>query len=94
MTNALTTNSNSIFYDSDSISKNLLSKARKSFYVKSKVLAKLYNKLENESRLYIDENDNIVAPFYTPFVEQQEDMDRSALYSFKGPFQLLHADMA
>ena len=44
--------------------------------------------------LYIDDNDNIVAPFYTPSVEQQKDINRSTLFSFEGPFELLHADIA
>ena len=29
---------------------------------------------------------------YTSFVEQRKNFDRSTLYSFKGPFELLHAD--
>lgn len=34
-------------------------------------------------------------PFYTLFVEQRKDIDRSfALYSIKTPFDLLHADIA
>ena len=34
-------------------------------------------------------------PFYTPFVEQKKDIDRSsALYSINGPQQFFHADVA
>ena len=29
-----------------------------------------------------------------PFVENQRNIDKSTLYSFNGPFQLLHADIA
>ena len=29
----------------------------------------------------------------TTFVEKKDDIDRSTLYSFDGPFQLLHADV-
>ena len=29
-----------------------------------------------------------------PFVEKKSDVDRSTLYSFSGPFELLHADIA
>ena len=33
--------------------------------------------------------------FYTPFVEQKKDINRSsALYSTKAPFELVHADVA
>ena len=87
--NALTANSSSTFHDADGISKSLLSKARKTFYLKDKALAKLYNKLKNKNNLYMDENDNIVASFYTPFIEQQKDIDRSTLCSFKVPFYML-----
>ena len=34
-----------------------------------------------------------IAPVFTPFVENQRNIDRSTLYSFNGPFQLLHADI-
>ena len=37
----------------------------------------------------MDENDNIVASFYTPFIEQQKDIDKSTLCSFKVPFHML-----
>lgn len=34
-------------------------------------------------------------PFYTPFVQQKKDIDRSsALYTVNGPFQFFHADIA
>ena len=34
-------------------------------------------------------------PFYTPFVEQKKDIDRSsALYSINAPLQFFHADVA
>ena len=33
-------------------------------------------------------------PTKTLFVEKRGDIDRSTLYSFDGPFQLLHADVA
>ena len=92
--NALTANSNSIFYGADGISKNLLSKARKTFYLKDKILAKLYKELKNKNKLYIGENDNIVAPFYTPFVEQQKEIDRSTFCSFTVDFELLHVGIA
>ena len=49
--------------------------------------------MESKNKLYVDENNNIIAPSYTPFVEQNKDNDRLTLYSFKGPFELLHADI-
>lgn len=83
--NAINRNSNSIFYGADRISKNLLYKARKLFYVKDNILGKLCNELENKNKLFVDDNDNITAPCYTPFVERKKDIDRLTLYSFKGP---------
>ena len=32
-------------------------------------------------------------PLTTPFVQKKKDIDRSTLYSFKEPFELLHADI-
>ena len=44
---------------------------------------------------YESENPKTKIPFYTPFVEQRKDIDRSsALYSIKAPFELVHADVA
>lgn len=83
--NAINRNSKSIFYAVDRISKNLLHKSRKLFYVKDNILGKLYNELENKNKLFVNDNDNITAPCYTPFVEQKKDINRLTLYSFKGP---------
>ena len=45
--------------------------------------------------LYESENTKAKIPFYTHFVEQRKDIDRSsALYSIKAPFELVHADVA
>ena len=33
-------------------------------------------------------------PLTTQFIEKRSDIDRSTLYSFDGPFQLLQADIA
>ena len=50
--------------------------------------------MKNKNKLYTDENDDIIVPSYTPFVEQKKNIDRSTLYRFKSPFELLHADIA
>ena len=42
--------------------------------------------------LYESEDPKNSIPFYTPFVEQRKDIDRSsALYSIKAPFKFMHA---
>ena len=35
-----------------------------------------------------------IIPAHIPFVEKKSNIDRSTLYSFGGPFELLHADIA
>ena len=86
----------SVFYAADRINKTLLNKARKSFHKKDKIFYKFYLKLKNKNILYEnDEGTKTRIPFYTPFVEQRKDIDRSsALYSIKMPFELVHADIA
>ena len=87
----LVNNENSVLYAVDRINTRLLNKVRKSSYEKDKVFYKLFKKLENED--VIEENSKI--PFYTPFIEQRKDIDRSsALYTVNAPLQFFHADLA
>ena len=89
----LVNDQNSIFYSTDRINKTLLNKGRKSSYEKDKVFYKLFNTIEDRNILY--ENDENRVPFYTPFIEQKKDIDRSSsLYSVNGPLQFFHADIA
>ena len=66
----------------------MLKKIKKSKYEKDIDFVKLFDRnvnfLENERRS---------VPMKTTFVEKKDDIDRSTLYSFDGPFQLLHADV-
>ena len=88
----LFTDANSVFSSAEKINKTLLNKARKSFYEKDKVFYKLYARIEDQN---ISDNDKVKVPFYTPFLERKKDIDRSsALCSIKGPFELVHADVA
>ena len=45
--------------------------------LKSKRTKNLFNALN------VDDNDNIIAPFYTSFIEQKKYINRLTLYSFK-----------
>ena len=70
----------------------LLKKLKKSYYSKDKLLLKLISLIEN----YIDQinktkEDQI--PARLDYVGKRE-IDRSTLYSFDGPFRLIHADVA
>ena len=51
--------------------------------------------MEEKNVLRQSEDPKKFIPFYTPFVEQRKDIDRSsALYSVKATFELMHADTA
>ena len=89
----LVNDQNSVFYAADRINTTLLNKGRKSSYEKDKVFYKLFNTVEDGNIIY--ENDENRVPFYTPFVEQKKDIDRSSsLYTVNGPLQFFHADIA
>ena len=88
----LLTDANSVCYSAEKINKTLLNKARKSFYEKDKAFYKLYARIEDQN---IFDDDKVKVPLYTPFLEQKKEIDRSsAFYSIKGPFELVHADVA
>ena len=73
-------------FSEEKIYSRLLKKLKKSKYAKDKLLLKLVlladNLLEDEGKI----------PTRTDFVEKRE-VDRSTLYSFDGPFQLIHTDV-
>ena len=86
---------NSVFYLSDKITRTLLNKGRKLSYKKDKVFCKIFNLIEGKDVIYDFDTDKPKLPFYTPFVEQEKDIDRSSsLYTIDGPMQFFHADPA
>ena len=64
-----------------------MKKLKKSKYLKDSQLLKLIRLADNKDFLYDDKT-----PTRIDYVEKIE-IDRSTLYSFDGPFQLLHADV-
>ena len=58
-------------------------------YPKDKVFVKIYNEIDNKKINIINEK----PPLNTLVVEIYEDVDRSALYSFSGPFEALKTDI-
>ena len=84
----------SILCAADRINKKLINRAKISLYDKDQVFVKLYKESENIEEIYFDENNQPILPLTTPFIEKKTDIDRSTLYSFKSPFELLHADIA
>ena len=87
-------NENSVLFAADQLNARLLHKIKKSSYDKDQVFYKLFKKLESKEEQDVIEKESKV-PFYTPFVENKKDIDRSsALYTVNGPLQLCHADLA
>ena len=66
----------------------MIKKIKRSKYEKDIIFLRLYNSIEN---INLDEKEEI--PTFVLFVENKKDIDNSTLYSFNGPFQLLHADI-
>ena len=87
--NVLVRDQNSIFYGSDRITNGLIRKANNSLHLKDRVFVKLLKDVDRK-KVFIKEK----TPLNTPFVENKQDVDRSTLYSFKGPFEALQADIA
>ena len=83
--NELETDPNNVLFSID----ELLKKLKKSLYTKDNQLLKLVDLLENNIKKINDKK----VPIRLGYVEKKE-IDRSTLYSFDGPFQLLHADVA
>ena len=73
----------------DELDTKLLKKLKKSTYTKDKQLLKLIDLLENNVKKINDDK----VPIRVDYVEKRE-IDRSTLYIFDSPFQLLHADVA
>ena len=85
---------NSVFYLADKINRTLLNKSRTSSYEKDKAFYKIYIRLEDQEIMYDDNEEKERILFYTPFVEQKQDINRSSmLYSINGPMQFFHADV-
>ena len=74
----------SVLFSKELLDKRLLKKLKKSKYAKDTELLKLINLADNKNFLH-----NNKLPTRTDYVEKRE-VDRSTLYSFDGPFQLLH----
>ena len=62
---------------------------------KDKVFYKYYLDLDDKNVLFENKNTKARILFYTSFVEQKKDIDRSsALYGIKSLFEPVHADVA
>ena len=82
----LKTDPNSVPFSEENIESRLLKKLKKSKYAKDFLLLKLIGLVEQK----IDDEEKV--PTRIDYVEKRE-IDRSTLYNFDGPFQLIHADL-
>ena len=85
--NNLKTDPSSFLFSEERINQGLLKKLKKSRYSKDSQLLKLILLADNRDSL-----DDDKTPTRADYVEKRE-INRSTLYSFDGPFQLLHADV-
>ena len=85
--NNLKTDPDSVLFSEERIDQRLLKKLKKLKHLKDSQLLKLILSADNKD--FLDDNK---APTRADYVEKRE-IDRSILYSFDGPFQLLHADV-
>ena len=84
----LQTDDKSVLFTEETINDKVLKKLKKSKYNKD---IEFVNSFKSNIDFLDDEKKSI--PMKTTFVEKKDDIDRSTLYSFDDPFQLLHADV-
>ena len=87
--NILKQDEESVLFASEKLNKQLIKKVKRSQYEKNSVFIYLYDKVKDVN---IEEENTV--PIFTPFIDNKRNIDKSTLYSFNGPFQLLHADIA
>ena len=85
--NKLKVDPSSVTFAKEILDKKLLAKLKKSKYAADRNFFKIVNLLDNNNVLFDSDRVN-----RTDYVEKTE-IDRSTLYSFSGPFELLHADV-
>ena len=89
---ALINDQKSNFCARDRVKRDFMKKSRKSLYPRDRVFVKIYNEIYNNDKKTIIIHEK--PPLNTPFDEKCEDIDRSTLHSFRGPFKVLQVDIA
>ena len=80
--NSLKIDPSSVLFSEERVDNRLLKKLKKSKYLKDAQLLQLMNLADNKDFL----NDDKIST-------RTDEINKSTLYSFDGPFQLLHADV-
>ena len=81
-----------MLFSEEKLNNRLFKKFKKLSYSKDKLLLKIINLIENDID-QVNKTREDQLPTRADYVEKRE-IDRSTLYSFNGPFQLLHATVA
>ena len=76
----------------EQLNQKVLNKIKRSSCVKDKEFFNLFLLLENKDDF--NKKQKISIPIKATYAEKDNDIDRSTLYSFTGPFELLHVDVA
>ena len=87
----LKTDPKSVLFSEEKINKGLFKKIETT-HVKDKLFLKFINLIENVIDL-VDKTKDDKIPTRLDYAEKRE-IDRSTIYSFNGPFQLIHADVS
>ena len=77
-------------FTQEQLNEKLLKKLNKSKYEKDKEFVNIFNSLDEKN--IFDKKDYSI-PIKAEYVQKSNYIDRSTLFSFQGPFELLHADL-
>ena len=82
--------SKSVLFMQEQLNEKLLKKLNKSIYEKDKEFLNIFNSIDRKN--VFDKKDYSI-PLKAEYVQKSDDVDRSTLFSFQGPFELFHADL-
>ena len=90
--NKLQLDSKSALFTIEQLNEKTLKKLKKSSYVKDKEFVNIFNFLDKNVDFKTETKGSNV-PLKAEYLKNDDDIDRTTLYSFGGPFDLFHADL-
>ena len=84
--------SKSALFTIEQLNDKTLTKMKKSSYVKDKKIVNIFDLLDKEVDFKTETKTSHV-PLKAEYLQKDDDIGRSTLYSFGSPFELLHADV-
>ena len=92
--NKLQVDSKSVLFVQDQINNRLLKKLKKSKYKKDKDFVNSFNYLVDKKTDFNKKDDGRYSiPIKAEYVQKNDDIDRSTLFSIQAPFDLFHTDV-